>query len=74
MYHEHCGFLWRAQIIIELQEQGIAFLSGTIVNDKYVMLAAIVNHHSRREDFDVLIQEVTRTGEELAKAIQNTGH
>ena len=50
------------QIIIELQEQGIAVVSGTIVNDKYVLRAAITNHRSCREDFDVLVREVKRLG------------
>jgi aromatic-L-amino-acid decarboxylase len=53
------------QIIIELQEQGIAVLSGTIVRDKYVLRAAITNHRSCREDFDVLVREVKRIGNEL---------
>ncbi len=60
------------QIVIELQEQGIAVLSGTIINDKYVMRAANVNHRSRREDFDILVQEVIRTGKKMKKSIKNT--
>ncbi|MGD8505741.1 MAG: aminotransferase class I/II-fold pyridoxal phosphate-dependent enzyme [Candidatus Bathyarchaeota archaeon] len=61
------------QIVIELQEQGIAVLSGTIVKGKYALRAANVNHRSRREDFEILVREVTRTGKDLAVSLKNTG-
>jgi aromatic-L-amino-acid decarboxylase len=53
-------------IAIELQEQGVAVLSGTVINGIYVLRAANVNHRSRREDFEVLVREVIRIGKELA--------
>jgi glutamate/tyrosine decarboxylase-like PLP-dependent enzyme len=53
------------QIIVELQEQGVAVLSGTIINGKYVLRAANANHRSRRGDFEVLVREVIRIGKEL---------
>ena len=55
------------QIIIELQEQGIAVVSGTIARDSYVLRAAITNHRSCRGDFDVLVREVIRIGNELTQ-------
>jgi glutamate/tyrosine decarboxylase-like PLP-dependent enzyme len=54
------------EILVELQEQGIAVLSGTTLNGRYVMRAAHTNHRSQREDFDLLVSEVVRIGEELA--------
>jgi len=54
------------QIVIELQEQGVAVLSGTIIKSKYVLRAANSNHRSRREDFDALVGEVIRIGKGLA--------
>lgn len=54
------------EIIVELQEQGIAVLSGTTIRGKYVMRAAHTNHRSRREDFDLLVREVIRLGSQLA--------
>jgi glutamate/tyrosine decarboxylase-like PLP-dependent enzyme len=54
------------QIVVELQEQGIAVLSGTTLRDKYVLHAAHCNHRSRREDFETLIREVVRVGRELS--------
>lgn len=53
------------QIVIELQEQGIAVLTGTIIKGKYVLRVANTNHRSRREDFDILVREVIRIGKEL---------
>jgi len=53
------------RIVIELQEQGVAVLSGTVIEGKYVLRVANTNHRSRREDFDFLIREVIRIGKEL---------
>jgi aromatic-L-amino-acid decarboxylase len=58
------------QIVIELQEQGVAVLSGTIIEGKYVLRAANSNHRSRRVDFDFLIREVLRIGKELNTRLQ----
>jgi aromatic-L-amino-acid decarboxylase len=52
-------------IVVELQEQGVAVLSGTVIKGKHVLRAANTNHRSRREDFDVLVREVIRIGKEL---------
>lgn len=60
------------QICIELQEQGIAVLSGTKIKGKYVLRATSINHRSRQEDFDVLVLEVIRIGKELTTSIKNT--
>ncbi len=60
------------QIVIELQEQGIVVLSGTIIKGKYVMRVGNTNHRSRREDFDTLVREVIRVGKELTPSIKNT--
>ena len=50
------------QILVELQEQGIAVPSGTTIRGKYVLHVAHTNHRTRREDFDVLVREVIRIG------------
>jgi aromatic-L-amino-acid decarboxylase len=54
-----------SKIIVELQEQGKAVLSETVINCKRVMRVANANHRSRREDFEVLVKEVIRIGNEL---------
>lgn len=53
------------QIVIELQEQGIAVVSGTMIKDRYVMRVANTNHRTRREDFDILIREAIRIGDQM---------
>jgi len=58
------------QIVIELQEKGVAVLSGTVIKGEYVLRAANSNHRSRREDFDVLVREVIRIGKELTADCQ----
>jgi aromatic-L-amino-acid decarboxylase len=59
-------------IEIELQEQGIAVPSIVIINDKKYLHVAITNHRSRREDFDILVREVTRLGREYCKLAPET--
>lgn len=54
------------QIEIELQEQGIAVLSIITIGNKKYLHAAITNHRSRRDDFDILVREVIRIGNALA--------
>jgi aromatic-L-amino-acid decarboxylase len=58
------------QILIELQERGIAVPSGTTIRGRFVLHVAHTNHRSRREDFDILVREVIRLGEELARPVQ----
>ena len=55
------------ELLIRLQESGSAAPSYTTLNGKYAIRAAITNHRSRREDFDLLIQEVIRIGNEMLK-------
>lgn len=59
------------EILVELQEQGIAVLSGTAILGKYVMRVGHTNHRSRREDFDLLVKEVLRIGNDLVTRIAN---
>ncbi len=58
------------EILVELQEQSIAVLSGTTIMDKYVLRVGHTNHRSRREDFELLVREVIRIGNELATRLQ----
>lgn len=54
------------QIEIELQERGIAVPSIVSIRGKKYLHIAITNHRSRRDDFDLLVREVVRIGNELA--------
>ncbi|WP_431165154.1 hypothetical protein [Tenacibaculum halocynthiae] len=55
------------EIIIQLQEKGIASPSSTILNDKYCIRVCIVNHKTKKEDLDFLISGVIQLGSEILK-------
>ena len=52
-------------IMFELHEQGIAVPTYTMLNGKFAIRVAHVNHRTRREDFDLLVREVIRLGQQL---------
>jgi glutamate/tyrosine decarboxylase-like PLP-dependent enzyme len=53
------------EILIQLQEQGICAPSYTTLHGRYCLRAAIANHRSVQDDFDVLVEEVLRIGQKL---------
>ncbi len=53
------------EIMLRLQEAGLAALSDTTVHDRHCLRAAICNHRTRREDLDLLITETKRIGLEI---------
>jgi aromatic-L-amino-acid decarboxylase len=55
------------QILVELQEQGIAAPSGTTIGGKFVLHIAHTNHRTQRKDFDILVREVIRIGHQLTR-------
>jgi aromatic-L-amino-acid decarboxylase len=55
------------EILIQLQEQGICAPSYTTLYGRYCLRAAIANHRSVQDDFDVLVKEVVRIGLKLMK-------
>jgi len=57
-----------SELLMQLQESGMAVLSSTIINGKYVLRVAITNHRSRREDFELLVREVIRLGNMLLQS------
>ena len=54
------------ELLVRLQEGGVAAPSYTRLDGRYALRAAITNHRSRREDFDAMVAEVLRIGRELA--------
>lgn len=54
------------EIELGLQEQGIAVVSTVSLWGRKYLHVAITNHRSRKEDFDLLVREVIRVGNELA--------
>lgn len=55
----------KIEIMLRLQEAGIAALSDTTVKGSHCLRVAICNHRTRRTDLDLLVQEVLRIGSEL---------
>ena len=53
------------EILIQLQEQGICAPSYTTLHGRYCLRAAIANHRSVQDDFDVLVGEAVRIGRKL---------
>ena len=54
------------EIMLRLQEQGIAALSDTTVHGQHWLRVAITNHRTRREDLDLLVRETVRLGRQIA--------
>lgn len=55
------------ELLLRLQESGVAVLSSTLIAGRFALRAANVNHRSRREDFEILVREVIRIGEEIVR-------
>jgi aromatic-L-amino-acid/L-tryptophan decarboxylase len=54
------------EILLRLHESGVAAPSSTKIKGKFAIRVAICNHRSRREDFEILVREVVRIGQEVA--------
>jgi glutamate/tyrosine decarboxylase-like PLP-dependent enzyme len=55
------------EILIRVQERGIAVPSSTVLGGRFALRVAITNHRSRREDFDRLVDAVLGAGKELTE-------
>jgi glutamate/tyrosine decarboxylase-like PLP-dependent enzyme len=54
------------EILLQVQERGIAAPSSTSLNGHFSIRVAICNHRSRRADFDALVAGVIEIGSELS--------
>ena len=54
------------EILMRIQERGIAVPSSTVLNGRFAIRVAITNHRSRREDFDALVAAMVEIGAEVA--------
>jgi glutamate/tyrosine decarboxylase-like PLP-dependent enzyme len=59
---------FNTEIMLRLQEEGIAALSDTTVHGQHCLRVAIANHRTRREDLDLLVREMLRLGREIEAA------
>ena len=53
------------ELVLRLHEGGIALCSSVTIGDKYGLRVGILNHRSRRDDFDVFVREVVELGSNL---------
>lgn len=53
------------EILLRLQEQGIAVPSSTVLDGRFAIRVAHVNHRTRQADIDQLVDEVFRLGAEV---------
>lgn len=56
------------EIMVRLQETGVAALSDTVIGDRHCLRAAICNHRTRDEDLHLLIAEMMKLGTQLSGA------
>ena len=55
------------EILLRLQERGIAAPSSTTLHGQYCIRVAIANHRSTNEDFDALVAAVLAIGSEVGE-------
>lgn len=55
------------EILLRLQEQGIAAPSGTVLRGRFAIRVANTNHRTRRSDLRELVAAVVRLGDDLAE-------
>jgi len=53
------------EIMLRLQESGVAVITDTTIRGRHCLRVAICNHRTRTEDLDLLVREVLRIGDEL---------
>lgn len=62
---EDCLRAHNKELLLRLQECGIAVPSDTTIHGRYCLRVAICNHRTRNQDLDLLVSEVLRIGGEL---------
>jgi glutamate/tyrosine decarboxylase-like PLP-dependent enzyme len=53
-----------SEIMLRLQEEGVAAVSDTTVHGEHCLRAAINNHRTLRDDLELLVRETVRVGKE----------
>ncbi len=57
------------ELLLQLQESGLAVPSNTMINGKYALRVANTNHRTRQSDFHLLVREVVHLGNMLKEAM-----
>lgn len=58
------------EILIQIQESGIAVPSQTILRGDYAIRVSITNHRTNRQDIDVFVEAVLARGQAIANDLQ----
>ena len=53
------------ELLIRLQEQGIASPSSTILNSRFAIRVCIVNQRTQQADLDLMVNEIVRIGRKI---------
>ena len=56
------------EIMLRIQESGIAVITDTTIRGRHCLRVAICNHRTKDEDIDLLVQEVLRIGAKMTLA------
>lgn len=56
------------EIMLRIQESGVAVPSDTTVRGRHCLRVAINNHRTRRSDLDLLVREIVRLGQEVERS------
>lgn len=59
------------EIMLRLQEAGIAVVTDTTLRNRHCLRVAICNHRTRTEDLDLLVEDVLRIGSEIEQCESN---
>ena len=57
------------EVLLRVQESGVAVPSSTVLDGKFALRVAITNHRSRREDFEALVEALREIGGKVAKGL-----
>lgn len=58
------------ELLLRLQESGVALPSYTTLNGVYMLRACITNHRTRYEDLEMMVQKVLELGAELERELR----
>ncbi|MEO7104163.1 MAG: pyridoxal-dependent decarboxylase [Gemmatimonadaceae bacterium] len=53
------------EVLLRVQESGVAVPSSTILDGRFAIRVANVNHRSRREDIDIMLNAIVRFGKQV---------
>ncbi|MFX0085514.1 MAG: pyridoxal phosphate-dependent decarboxylase family protein [Candidatus Hodarchaeota archaeon] len=57
------------EIVLQLQEEGLAVPSHTTLNGNYTIRVAITNHRTKKDDLKIFFNEIKRKAEEIENTI-----